>query len=375
MTKFVAIKIHYDHRKSLRPHLKYSKVPTPQEYKEYLDLFREEGIGGEGFHECLNFSVRDGSPTKIYLPPTCIPDNRFSDEEMVFFSFTYKGDKELPSSIVGVHAAAKLKSVDREAIERDDIESIEGADKFHYHAEAPSEFTTLITPPIEYNFRDGLYTPKYQFWGNGLRYISEEHAENIINTALAGANSRILRSKGAEAIVIEREISVLEAIKSRYFSSPASKNSKAKQSGSSFGGANSIPDKELGYLGEKFIYESELEYVLKHGLPASDVEWVSQSVPQSPYDIKTVRVINKEKHEHFIEVKSSRAVDESNIYLSSRQVQFFQENHDCATFKFVTFATRNEVKSVRELDFIQLSKEFELVPIKFKLRHHSASEA
>lgn len=374
MTKFVAIKIHYDHRKSLKPHLKYSKVPTPKEYKEYLDLFREEGIGGEGFHECLNFSVRDGSPTKIYLPPTCIPDNKFSDEEMVFFSFTYKGDKELPSSIVGVHAAAKLKSIDRQAIERDDIEQIEGADRLHYHAEAPSEFTTLITPPIEYNFRDGLYTPKYQFWGNGLRYISEEHAANIINAALVGANGRILLSQGAEAIVIDREISVLEAIKARYFPSSTNKKSKAKQSSNAFGGAYSIPDKELGYLGEKFIYESELEYALKHGLPASEVEWVSQSVPQSPYDIKTVRVINNEKREHFIEVKSSRVVDESNIYLSSRQVQFFQENQGCATFKLVAFATRNEVRGVRELDFTQLSKEFELVPVKFKLRHQVASK-
>lgn len=44
MTKFVAIKIHYDHRKSLAPYLKYSKAPTPEEYMEYLDLFMKKGL-------------------------------------------------------------------------------------------------------------------------------------------------------------------------------------------------------------------------------------------------------------------------------------------------------------------------------------------
>ncbi|MEG9639128.1 hypothetical protein [Enterobacter asburiae] len=147
MTKFVAIKIHYDHRKSLAPYLKYSKAPTPEEYMEYLDLFHEEGIGGAGFHECLNFSVRSNAPTKIYLPPTCIPSDKYLDEEIVFFSFTYKYDKEMPSSIIGVHAAARLVSNGKDSIARNDIEKIEGAEQFHYHAEAPSEFTTLIPLP------------------------------------------------------------------------------------------------------------------------------------------------------------------------------------------------------------------------------------
>lgn len=369
MTKFVAIKIHYDHRESLGPHLKYSKVPTPKEYEEYIDLFREEGIGGEGFHECLNFSVRDGRSTKIYLPPTCIPDDKFSDEEMVFFSFTYKGDKELPSSIVGVHAAAKLKSIDREAIDRYDIEPIDGAGRFHYHAEAPSELTTLITPPITYSFKDGLYTPKYKAWGNGLRYITEEHADNIVREAIIGAKRRLSQARNAEALVLQREILVLNAVGERYFLSSARKRSSSKNpSHSPSSGWSNVPDQEIGYLGEKFVYESELEYAAKHGIPESEVEWVSQSVPQSPYDIKTIRVVNNKKHDHFVEVKSSRAIDDSNIYLSSRQVQFFQDNQAVSTFKFVSFVSRSEVRGVRELDFAQLSNEFELVPIKYKLR-------
>jgi hypothetical protein len=126
-----------------------------------------------------------------------------------------------------------------------------------------------------------------KLWGNGLLHIRGTCGQYH----KCGTRWRKWLhplSQGAEVIVIDREISVLEAIKVRYFSSSANKKSKAKQSSNAFGSKNSIPDKELGYLGEKFIYESELEYALKHGLPASEVEWVSQSVPKSPYDIKTV---------------------------------------------------------------------------------------
>jgi hypothetical protein len=71
--------------------------------------------------------------------------------------------KNYSSSIVGVHAAAKLKSIDRQAIERDDIEPIRqiGSTITRRHR----GIYNLITPPIEYNFRDGLYTPKYKIMG------------------------------------------------------------------------------------------------------------------------------------------------------------------------------------------------------------------
>lgn len=229
MTKFVAIKIHYDHRKSLTPYLKYSKAPTPEEYMEYLDLFHEEGIGGAGFHECLNFSVSRNTPTKIYLPPTCIPSDKYLDEEIVFFSFTYKYDKEMPSNIIGVHAAARLVTNGKDSISRNDIEKIEGAEQFHYHAEAPSEFTTLITPTIKYDFKDGIYTPEYSSWGYGLRYITEEHAANIIDAALSGAIKRLSASTVSESIILEREISVLEAIQRRYALPSSQINSQQKK--------------------------------------------------------------------------------------------------------------------------------------------------
>ncbi|KLG14305.1 hypothetical protein YA50_22940 [Enterobacter kobei] len=336
---------------------------------EYLDLFHEEGIGGAGFHECLNFSVRSNAPTKIYLPPTCIPSDKYLDEEIVFFSFTYKYDKEMPSSIIGVHAAARLVTNGKDSISRNDIEKIEGAEQFHYHAEAPSEFTTLITPTIKYDFKDGIYTPEYSSWGYGLRYITEEHAANIIDAALSGAIKRLSATTVSESIILEREISVLEAIQRRYALPSSQINSQQKKTDTSNSGWNNTPpDKEIGFLGEAFIYEQEVAYAVKNGIPISEVEWVSQSDPQSPYDIKSVRITPNGKQEHFIEVKSSRSINESNIYISSRQVKFFQENESNSILKFVTFISNNQVDTVEEYSFQRLMNEFELAPIKFKLK-------
>ncbi|WP_417298352.1 protein NO VEIN domain-containing protein [Enterobacter roggenkampii] len=128
------------------------------------------------------------------------------------------------------------------------------------------------------------------------------------------------------------------------------------------------PDKEVGFLGEKFIYEQEVSYAIKNGIPVSEVEWVSQSDPQSPYDIKSVRITPNGKQEYFIEVKSSRSMNESNIYISSRQVKFFQENESNSLLKFVTFISNTQVDTVQEYSLKQLMNEFELSPIKFKLK-------
>jgi len=370
MAKFVALKIHYDHRKSLPSYLKYSKVPTRDEYQEYLDLYNDEGVGGDGFHECLNFSIFEDQPAKIYLPPTCIPNNKDSDEEFVFFSFTYKNDKELPSCIVGVHAAARLKAISRQSIERHDIEPLSGSDRFHYHAESPSELTTLITPPIQYGLKDGIYTPRFERWGYGLRYLDEQNALNILDAALSGAQARFPFALGSEAIVLERQISVLETIRERYFGTRETSDFK-RMSPKLFGGSVSPPDRELGYLGEKIVYEEELAYAAKHGFSEREVEWISQSVPQSPYDIKSIRVTKDGSQVHFIEVKSTLTTSESNIYISAGQIRFFEENESNAEFKIVSFAARDTVSSVRGISLSQLLKEFEPVPIKYKLRRRA----
>lgn len=360
MAKFIAIKIHYDHRNSLPDHLKYSRKPTNEEYQEYLNLFREENIGGEGFHECLNFSIPESGSVKIYLPPTCLPDKKYFEEEFVIFSFTYKYDREVPACVVGVHANARFLS--REGIERKDVEEMPGLDNFVYFAESPAEYVTLITKPLEYNFKDGIYTPPYKSWGNGLRYIEEKHADNIISSAIESVKNNLPLSGASRKIVLDRQIEVLKNIQERYFSTKT-----AIEKGGGIGRVGA-PDQESGYAGELFVYQKEIEYAKQHGIPVSEVEWISQSVPSSPYDIKSVRKTDLGFRDHYIEVKSSRAGNEANIYISSRQIEFFQSNEIQSSFMFVKLSSNRELLSIRELSLNSMLTEFELEPIKFKLR-------
>ena len=363
MVKFMAIKIHYDHRPRLKPHLKYSLVPTQVEYKEYLDLYHTEGVGGEGFHECLNFHRPETGTVRMYLPPTCTPDERFLDEEFVIFSFTYKGDKEMSSHIVGVHAAAHVLAKD--GITRSDVGHIEGIEYLTYHVEAPVGLVTLINPPLSYDCKDGRYTPAYQFWGYGLRYINQAHAAQIVGSALEHTSAALNTASASETEVLQGQIQVLRGIAERYFPNDVPDDAPAGAARS--GSEPPPPDPEIGRLGEKVVYEEELRYVKSLGLASSRVEWISQSEPQSPFDIKSVRKQGDLVRSHFIEVKSSKKDDQINVFISSGQVEFFESHKDRATFKLVKFSRDKECIQIRELTWPELTAEFSLVPIKFRL--------
>ena len=151
MTEFIAVKIHYDHRADLPPHLKYSRIPTPDEYKQYLSLYHDEGIGGEGFHECLNFSIPEDGSVQVYFPPGYIPAKDRLDKDFVVFSFTYQGDRELGSRIVGVHGDVHFLNSD--GVKRHNVLPIMGTESLFYHAEAPSSLTTLLIPPVVYDVK------------------------------------------------------------------------------------------------------------------------------------------------------------------------------------------------------------------------------
>jgi hypothetical protein len=43
----------------------------------------------------------------MYLPPTCIPGENMINDKVLIFSFTYGGDQEMPSRIIGVHGEAQ----------------------------------------------------------------------------------------------------------------------------------------------------------------------------------------------------------------------------------------------------------------------------
>ena len=160
MIRFMAIKVHYDHRSSLPTELKYSKAVTKREHDEYLKLYKE-GIGGEGFHECLNYFIPENGPVRMYLPPTCIPSENTINDEFVVFSFTYGGDQEMPSRVIGVHGEAHL--LNRDGLLRPEPNEVD----LFYYVEADADFVTLFPSPLQYNPRDGRYTPPYQRWGFG----------------------------------------------------------------------------------------------------------------------------------------------------------------------------------------------------------------
>lgn len=362
MPTFIAIKIHYDHRHKLPPYLKYSLVPSRQEYDDYLALFHEEGVGGNGFHECINFAVGQSDIVKFYLPPGYFPTQNNDENEFVFFSFTYSGDPELPNHIVGVHAGANL--VHREGLERGDPFLIEGINQLVYHAEAPSDLVTLITPPLNYDRNAGNYTSVYQQWGNGLRYINEEHGANIVRDAFKQAFAALSSAGDSERVVIERQLDVLERINTRYALNAIDAKQQARQ-GLVGGG---MPDTEIGYRGERFVYEQELAYVKSIGQDSQKVQWTSQVAPTSPFDIQTLRRMpDGTIREHFLEVKSSAMAEGENVYISSMQLEFFRQHPGQATFSLVNFANAGNVQALREMTLDQLYNEFELQPVKYKL--------
>ena len=364
MTKFIAIKINYDRRGLLPRYLKYSTIPTREQYQEYLNQFQDEGIGGNGFHECLNFKIPESAPVRLYLPPTCLPSSKNAAEDFVIFSFTYKGDKELSAHVVGVHAGVTILSTEAQGISRGKDQWIDGIEPLQYHAEAPPELVTLFSPPLKYENTQGLYTPPYSSWGNGLRYIYEAHAMAIVAASIDSATIALSSATIAEREIVQRQIEVLTRIDKKY--SLGATDEKANKCNGNSPPPPSPPDRELGYLGEKHVYERELEYVKSIGGKPSEVQWVSQSVPTSPFDIRTVRQSSAGILEHFIEVKSSVAAD-ANVYISSGQLEFFRERNGNATFALVAFDLSRSVKDVREISLPDLVAEFELVPIKFKL--------
>jgi hypothetical protein len=364
MTRFIAIKTHYDKRPQLPVHLKYSTLPTQTEYIDYITLFKEEGIGGNGFHECLNFSIPE-DPTKnvhIYIPPTCLPAKGLSDEDFIIFSFTYKNDTVLPARIVGVHAGVKIVSLENGGIRRPVHEQILGIEEpLHYHAESPPHLTTLFVTPIEYDNLAGIYTPVYSKWGYGLRYLEKSHAASIIKSAYDAAIKTLPSASISAREVIIRQLQVLSNINSHYsLNIIEHKNQKTHRSN------HAEPSPENGKIGESFVYRTEVEYVKSKGKPVNSVEWVSQNAPTSPFDIKTIRPRNGIFEDHFIEVKTTTTINDPNIYISSYQLDFMREHPESSSVFLVGLDSEKNPQLLETYSIKDFEKSFDLTPIKYK---------
>lgn len=373
MVQFAAIKIHYDHRKTLPRHLKYSVLPTQSEYEEYLQLYRDKGIGGNGFHECLNFSIPQQDPVRIYLPPTSLPSTKKLTDEFLIFSFTYKDDQSLSANVIGVHAGVRILSNEPGGVARPKEQEIAGIEPLHYHGEAPSDLVTLFTPPLPYDFRDGIYTPTYERWGFGRRYINAQHAVAIISDAYQKAAEELAQADLAKQTVIRRQLEVLARINSRY-NLGASINIDANKKTST--PPTNLPDKEIGYLGERYVYEREVNYAIEKEHNSKEVEWISQSVPNAPFDIKSIRIEDNIAREHFIEVKSSTSMDEDgNIYVSSQQFEFAKSNKQKFSFALVSFDKNKRFLGISYLNLDELLETYESTPIKYKLTKKTPTQS
>jgi hypothetical protein len=329
-----------------------------------MDL-NAQGIGGSGFHECMNFMLGSEDRVRIYIPPTALPSQEKVDDEFVIFWFTYKQDQEQPSRIIGVHGGVSFDSIDEGGLVRRGMEHLAGYEKWLYHATAPEDLTTLITPTLQFELHEQRYTPKLRAWGNGQRYLTQENACNILSDAFAAASARIPHANESEHQVLLHEIEVLRRLVDRYdLNVPSIRrvNPRAKMSR-----WWALPDKELGELGEKIAYERELSYAESIGADPSSVEWTSRQAPHSPFDIKTIRLTKDGLRDHFIEVKSSAAPKlGENVYVSSYQLDHFESVGDRGTFVFVRF-NDNRTPTIDELTLAEVREKFSLSPIKYRL--------
>lgn len=338
MPKFIAIKVHYDHRHDLPHYLKYTRQPTEREYNEYLELY-QSGVGGEGFHECMNFSIPEHGRSQFYLPPGYMPAIDTIEEEFVFFTFTYKDDKELSAGIVGIHANARFFG--KEGIKRQDAEHGRYEYDLDYHGDAPTEFVTIFTAPVQYDVHAGRHTPKLRKWGNGLRNIDAQHAKNIIRDAFSLAAANTDEVSSSELAVIQNQLQVLSRIHLRYFGESLEIPDELHIENLD-GEAHTPPDMEMANFGEYLVYQQELEYARINNIPVSEVEWLSRAAPTSVFDILSKRIVNGVIENHFVEVKSSRLDLGGNVYVSGRQLRFLEGHPASSSIAFVNFGGTNK---------------------------------
>lgn len=335
--KTLAIKIHYDKRNNLPKNLKYSMPPKAEDYAEF---FKEgcKNNTGLGFHECLNFYRTLDGMCRIYLPPTTAKMLKKSIGQRVNLVWVvYKKEEncEYAEHIVGVHKNALILANDC-SLQRKDYPEIEGnvpseiEKELYYHAEAEGEDSILFSEPIP--FKLDRYLPHLKVWNQGFRKMDDDKFQLILKDRLEQ---------------IENSSSYME------------KNEKDQLLGH-----KSIPDRELGRLGEEFVFRKELEFVKEHGMDSSCVEWVAARYPQSKFDIKTIRFIDRVPVSHYLEVKSTKSMKEPNIYISSRELSFAEEKG--SSYSIVIYEA--ETQSVKYYTLAQIQRMFKLIAVEYKLK-------
>lgn len=83
--------------------------------------------------------------------------------------------------------------------------------------------------------------------------------------------------------------------------------------------------KSNGEIGEKFIYDYEIDRLNKLMMDSSKVKWISQTNDSAGYDIES---LNNDGSKRFIEVKSTTGGEKSAFNMSINEIDKFEENEN-----------------------------------------------
>ena len=342
--KIIAVKIHEDARDFLPSYMKYSQQPSSEkEYEEFLNK-GEEGKGGLGFHECMNFKVCQDNSVKFYLPPGYTPSSKVRNEDFVIVWISY-----IPHKILGIQYKAKIIGSEKESFIRDDSSFRYRGTPLTYHGMTCSDYSILFNSPME--LKDSRHIPQFISWGSGLRYLKERHLKNIVSDRIKLLKKIRNHYEDNELVKLQQMADFLDIDHSDKNGSKLSVH---------------IPDKELGDFGEELVYKDQVKKALQLGVPQKEIVRISLIDPQCVYDIESVRPTINGYEKLYIEVKTTHDMENPSIYISDRQVNFARKHKVNHLFAFVD-ASKKSIRYVN-IDEIDNNSEFSLSIEKYRLR-------
>lgn len=340
----IAVKIHEDSRDYIPACMKYSKQPASvEEYEEFLEI-GEEGKGGLGFHECMNFKVCEDDSVKFYLPPRYTPTPSKTNKSFAIVWVSYS-----PHKILGVQLNCTIRGDSKNSFLRDDSSFEYKGAPLCYHGFTDSSSSILFNEPLD--LIENRHTPKFQRWGSGLRYLKPKHLKNIFEDRV-----RALSQKRQKNSYENEELS-----KIRMFVNLPQNDAITTADGQR---NHPVPDKVLGDWGENFVYQDQLQRAEKEGLSSKEIIHTSQLDPQSVYDIESIKKTKDGNVPIYIEVKTTQTMENPSILISARQINFARNNSENHLFAFVDASK----KTIRYLTLADVEKEYDKIPEKYRLK-------
>lgn len=340
----IAVKIHEDTRDYLPSYMKYSQQPlNEKEYETFLNK-GEEGKGGLGFHECMNFKVCQDNSVKFYLPPGYTPSLKNNNGLFIIVWISYS-----PHRILGIQYNSKIFSDDLEHI-RDDSSFKYKETPLVYHGETTAENSILFCSPMELKIPRHIH--KFQRWGSGLRYLDLRHIKNIVIDRMKLLQKKLNSFE-------ENELQKLQHL-ANYLSLDFSKKTERVCPSTI-----KIPDKELGDWGEELVYKDQLKIAKSLNIPLKEIFRIALINPQCVYDIESVKPTSNGYEKLYIEVKTTHDLENPSIFISERQIDFARKHKKNHIFAFVD-ASKQTIRYL-SIDDIDSKSEYSLAIEKYRL--------